>query len=874
MISFDFYDDQLRDYQQKNKELIYKSWNSGIKSVLLQMPTGTGKTHLFASIVKDIHNKSSQDKIAYKVLILVHRQELVDQISHTLGVKYNVAYGLIMSGARQQDFIPTQIASIQTLTQRLDNWNDVSFKYIIIDEAHHALAKSYKRVMKTFSKALVLGVTATPYRLSGESFESIFNILISLNQISYFIDRGHLSKYDYYSIEPTSEIQKAIDNIDTYDVDGDYKISAMRKIIDTNIVQANILDSYIKYAKGKKGIVYTINRTHNNNVCKAFCEAGFKAKAIDSKTSKEVRENVIKEFRNNIIDIICNVNIFSEGFDCPDIEFIQLARPTTSLSMYLQQVGRGLRKHPNIDRVIFLDNVGSYNKFGLPSSYRDWNRYFKGFDKNDTANINSEKESFSNHCSLYSLEDGFKIIESNKKIEKVYTSNGGLIQDTQVKLDLPAFELIENFLIPPTEIYLYDETFATYDDWVDNLLVFHDLEEDAEDFNGVVNSRLRKVGIGGLIGIYDTIHCELVLPVEYNSIEGPSSYNKSIIEKNGKFGVFCVKDLKLNIQCEYQEIKPLEYKTRKNQFIVKKDEFYGIIDEFNNILVPCIYNEIFPIFISNDFYFLAAFTGDYYVLIDENNSVIDRFKVLDQIIHNNRLEVNLNVASNDKFYFALGNCEGRMLFPFLFKKYEVIQNFILAKFSNNRYGLIDENLNFILSPKYTKIGFYCQNYFCAFANGCSKVYNIKDSTLLDLNVSQCEIRHGLLCVYHESSWHIIDLKGKIYASKKILKDLIKSFLDSALYKNNEYPSLESKTPSDNNSAIRKPERKESNRSDLKKINLEFPSITIKKKVKEEKKAVKKVNETNHQVNQNIDKKTDSQILYKKKRPRIKVALKG
>ena len=387
----------LRPYQNENKEQIYKSWNDN-RAVMLQMPTGTGKTRLFVSILKDFHKYAAECKKQIRVLILVHRVELIDQISEELGVRYGLAHGFIHSKDRERRKFPFQIASVQTLNRRLDNWKDYGFDFIIVDEAHHVLAESYRKIINTFPDAKILGVTATPYRLSGVGFRPEFDKLIVSDSIQEFINKGYLCNYEYYSISPFSYVQNEINNIQGTDASGDFANTEMQRVCDQDKIRAQIVETYLNYAKGKKGIVYTINKTHNKHLCEAFCEKGLKAVAIDSDTDIEERERMIEDFKQNKIDIICNVDIFSEGFDCPDIEFVQLARPTKSLSLYLQQVGRGLRISANKEKTIFLDNVGLYNRFGVPAANRYWEDYFEGIEdasesKGSSKEDKSEKES-------------------------------------------------------------------------------------------------------------------------------------------------------------------------------------------------------------------------------------------------------------------------------------------------------------------------------------------------------------------------------------------------------------------------------------------------------------------------------------------------
>ena len=216
--------------------------------------------------------------------------------------------------------------------------------------------------------------------MSHESFRPEFDDLITSRPVARFIKEGWLCDYEYYSIRPESQIQIDIDSINRFAMDGDYLDEAAADVMDRDEIRAGIVSSYEHYAKDKKGIVYTITKAHNIHVCSQFVARGYKAVAIDDSTPAKVREDYVKDFKSGKIDIICNVNIFSEGFDCPDVEFIQLARPTKSLSMYLQQVGRGLRIADGKEKVILLDNVGLYNRFGFPSAKRQWRRHFEGMD--------------------------------------------------------------------------------------------------------------------------------------------------------------------------------------------------------------------------------------------------------------------------------------------------------------------------------------------------------------------------------------------------------------------------------------------------------------------------------------------------------------
>ena len=372
-------DTSLRPYQQKAKKEIFDAWDE-VDNVMFQMPTGTGKTRLFTSIISDINEYSKQRREAVKILIIAHRTELIDQIDASL-TKYRVPHNIIAGGREKNYKFPVNIASIQTLTHpnNLSAAKKLNVQFVIIDEAHHALARTYKKLWNLYPNAKRLGVTATPWRMNHQSFMDLFDKLVLSMPIKDFINQGYLAPYKYYSLKNDSDIQKTIDDIEL-DRFGEYKESSMEEKMDIGSIRAQLLDSYLTLAEGKKGIIYAINIVHAKHICDEYQKAGYNAVSIDSKTPAAERKELVDKFKRGIIDIIVNVDIFSEGFDCPDIEFIQLARPTRSLVKYLQQVGRGLRPTENKQNCVILDNVGMYSRFGLPDARRHWKYHFLGRD--------------------------------------------------------------------------------------------------------------------------------------------------------------------------------------------------------------------------------------------------------------------------------------------------------------------------------------------------------------------------------------------------------------------------------------------------------------------------------------------------------------
>ena len=276
----------------------------------------------------------------------------------------------------------------------------MNFSLIIVDEAHHAVAKTYRRLWEMWPEAKFLGLTATPCRLSGEGFGELFDVLLQSEDIQWFIDKGWLSDFEYVSARPDSLMMHQIGGLQKRGADGDYQTKEMATVMDVPESIAHLYDSYEAFAQGKKGIVYAINQEHARHIAAYYQRKGVNCAVIDSTTPAVERAKIVEAYKTSLwgqaprqsatwglapevsrkgqVDVIVNVDIFSEGFDCPEVEFIQLARPTLSLNKYLQQVGRGMRVSEGKECVLILDNVGLYQMFGLPTDARDWRLMFEG----------------------------------------------------------------------------------------------------------------------------------------------------------------------------------------------------------------------------------------------------------------------------------------------------------------------------------------------------------------------------------------------------------------------------------------------------------------------------------------------------------------
>ena len=382
---------RLYDYQKEMQGKIDTAFKS-CQSVMVQMPTGTGKTVLLTEVVKNEKGKVKNPC----VWIVVHRRELVEQIIETLETMLNCSSStpdtttsLLLADSR------IKVMSIQWLSRHYQEMEEMP-SLIVIDEAHHAVAKTYKEVMDAYPEAKKLGLTATPCRLTRRGFTDLFDVLLQSWSAKKFIADGWLSLYDYMSIREDSEDWRLVNSLKKRGADGDFSLREMSEKLNVQPSIERLCDTVRRYAANKKGITYAIDIAHAEHIAEAYRQHGINAVAISSKTPLEERKAIIERFKEtsvgdsyskpcNVslkqkanIQVLVNVDLFGEGFDCPDVEFIQLARPTLSLAKYLQQVGRGMRVFEGKKYCLILDNVGLYRLFGLPSDDRDWQAMFEG----------------------------------------------------------------------------------------------------------------------------------------------------------------------------------------------------------------------------------------------------------------------------------------------------------------------------------------------------------------------------------------------------------------------------------------------------------------------------------------------------------------
>ena len=425
---------ELRPYQREAVEKIRDCYLRGVRSVILVAPTGGGKTLIFSHIAKRAAIKGK------RVLILVHRQELLDQCSRTL-LENGVEHGIIASGRSMNQMHGVQVASVQTLVRRLEK--TIHPDLIVIDEAHHAVAGSWRSVLVGFPNSKVLGVSAGPERLDGRGLGvcagGIFDVMVQGPTAADLIAGGYLSAPVYYAPPST------VDATRLHSVGGDFNRGEAAAEFDKPKITGDAVQHYTRIAPGAPAVAFCITIEHAKHVASEFRAAGYRADTIDGTLSDWERRDRVASLADGRLHVLTSCEIINEGFDLPVATVAILLRPTQSLGLHLQQIGRVLRpvyapgatldtaedrlaalKSGPKPQAIILDHVGNLHRHGLAEQPRDWSldgyceKRQKKLDE-DVMTIRNRQcpKCYAMHAPAPSCPQCGEIYESKREIETV-----------------------------------------------------------------------------------------------------------------------------------------------------------------------------------------------------------------------------------------------------------------------------------------------------------------------------------------------------------------------------------------------------------------------------------------------------------------------
>jgi superfamily II DNA or RNA helicase len=348
----------LRDYQIEWLEEIFASWAKGTRCILAQLPCGAGKTICFAHICNKFFHQSQ------KVLVIAHRMELITQAATKLEKIVGVPVGIIKAGIKPFPDRPIQVASIQTLIRRKQLPENIGL--VIFDEAHHVTASSYRQLIAHYGDSLILGVTATPRRIDGQGFAELFHDLIIGVSTDKLIREGYLSKFRLFATEKT---------ISTYGVaknDKDFNSRDLALAVTTQVGISEVVQNYLQYAAKQRTIIYAASVQHSKDIAQAFQENNIPAEHLDGDTPINERFEILDRFASGKTQVLTNYEILTEGYDCEHIDCVYCLRPTESLTLWLQMVGRALRTSKSKSVATIIDITDNWKKHGLPDDNYQW----------------------------------------------------------------------------------------------------------------------------------------------------------------------------------------------------------------------------------------------------------------------------------------------------------------------------------------------------------------------------------------------------------------------------------------------------------------------------------------------------------------------
>ena len=332
----------LRPYQAEIIRQARQEFAAGNRRVLIVAPCGAGKTVLAVFMCHEHVARGG------RVLYLAHRRELLEQAEKTLAPLDGITVMSVQTAARRTETLPEPTM-------------------IVLDECHHAAAKTWQTVIQAFPTAYLVGLTATPVRLDGKGLGDCFDVMSQGVTAEWLIENNYLAPYKYYSVPTldTSGLKKKRGEFQAADVEALFDGQESR-------IEGDVVKHYRRLAEGQQAICYCPSVKISCDYAARFNAQGIRAAHLDGDLSRAERDDIVERFRQHEIQILCNVDLLGEGFDVPDCSVVIMLRPTASLSLYIQQSMRGMRYRPGKTAII-IDHVANYKRHGAPDESREWN---------------------------------------------------------------------------------------------------------------------------------------------------------------------------------------------------------------------------------------------------------------------------------------------------------------------------------------------------------------------------------------------------------------------------------------------------------------------------------------------------------------------
>ena len=347
---------KLRPYQEQLIVDIRGRFRSLDRTVMVQLATGGGKTVTSAYMVK---TASARGKRCWWV---VHRREIILQASRTFW-EMDIPHSLVMGGSIGDRDAMVQVGSVQTLARRLGKLPSPDL--IIFDECHHMGASQYQAIYEHAPRAQVIGLTATPWRLDGRGLGAWFDSMVQGPSVASLMEGGSLCDYRLFAPSTADVASVATQG-------GDFKRDDLARVMDKPAIVGDAVTHYRRLADGKRAIAFAVSVEHSQHVAAQFREAGIPAAHVDGTMDTASRDAIVADFAAGRLHVLSNADLFGEGFDAPAVEAVILLRPTQSLSLHLQQIGRALRPAEGKPHAIILDHAGNAMRHGLPDDDREW----------------------------------------------------------------------------------------------------------------------------------------------------------------------------------------------------------------------------------------------------------------------------------------------------------------------------------------------------------------------------------------------------------------------------------------------------------------------------------------------------------------------